>query len=381
MAALATSAFGLVAFAPSALAAPQTYTVNSAARPRRWHMRPDHLHAARGDHARRTRHAGDHDVINFSIGTGLYDRADDDLPVITDQVTIDGSTQGGYAGTPLVFIDGSLDTGMAQQKVGIWLLSGGNVIENIGINGFQSRQILDQSGSNTIIQNYLGVVASGNATCACGGNFDTVGLQNANDTSVDNNVIGGGQVGVTVSNSNAVSISGNNIGVGADFSSDIGSAQAGIRVTGTSRGTSIRFNNIANNGGLGIDLGGDGVSGNDAQRRRHRGEQHPELPCHHRHPADRNHDNPGVAQQPRERDIPPRLLREPVVRSERERRGRALPRQHRRDSRSATTARSTSTCPTRRPATTTSPRQRRQTCPVSATRPRSSRRVTPSTAQ
>jgi CSLREA domain-containing protein len=264
--ALATSALGLVAFAPSALAAPQVFTVNSTADPGDGTC--DTTCTLRDAILASNASAGDHDVIQFAIGTGpVTISPTSDLPTITDQVTIDGTTQPGFGGTPLIYIDGNADTG-GPNKIGLFITAGGTVVEDLAISRFVSRQILLQNaGSSSIVGSYIGVGADGNTPLLGGGNFGQVEIFQSDDTQVTGSVIGGGSsVGVDVDNNQTgVSIAANNIGVGADGVTDVGNNTQGILLLGTNiRGTSIRYNWIANNGQLGIDLGGDGTDGNDA---------------------------------------------------------------------------------------------------------------------
>src|SRR5215218_3372308 len=47
------------------------------------------------------------DLIGFNLPAGEMIRLQSELPQITDPVAVDGTTQPGYAGTPLVRVDGS----------------------------------------------------------------------------------------------------------------------------------------------------------------------------------------------------------------------------------------------------------------------------------
>ncbi|HSS68914.1 MAG TPA: fibronectin type III domain-containing protein [Nocardioidaceae bacterium] len=266
VAVLATSAFGLVAFAPSAMAAPQVYTVNSSADVGDGTC--DASCTLRDALLESNASVGDHDVIEFAIGSGpVTILPQTDLPMITDQVTIDGSSQPGFSGTPLIYIDGIADGG-GPNNIGLWITASGTAVQDIAISRFVSRQILVQNaGPSVIVGNYIGVGASGNVPSLGGGNFAQVQVSQSDETMVNNNVIGGSNTaGVLVDNNQTgVSVSGNNIGIGADGTTNVGNSSQGVLVLGTNiRATNIRFNQIANNGQLGIDLGGDGKDINDA---------------------------------------------------------------------------------------------------------------------
>ena len=74
------------------------------------------------------------DIIAFSVGSGVVTIAPlTALPVLTDPVTIDGATQPGFAGTPLIALDGS------QAGVGVIGLEdsgAGSTVRALAIGGF-----------------------------------------------------------------------------------------------------------------------------------------------------------------------------------------------------------------------------------------------------
>src|SRR4051812_5256298 len=77
------------------------------------------------------------------------------LPAIINPVVIDGTTQPGYNGSPLVEIDGSA-TGAASD--GLVILAGASTVRGIGLVGFAgSGIVLTAGGGNVIEANYLGV--------------------------------------------------------------------------------------------------------------------------------------------------------------------------------------------------------------------------------
>ena len=144
------------------------------------------------------------DTIRFQIsGTGTQTIAlQSALPNISDSVIIDGRTQTGYAGTPLIILNGS---GISGQANGLSLMSDGSAIKGLGITGF--------SGNGIYIS----------------GNNNIVGLSGTETDSADV-ISGNAQAGVYV-------VSGNN-----------------NRISG---------NSIVNNSALGIDLAPTGVTPND----------------------------------------------------------------------------------------------------------------------
>ncbi len=194
--------------------------------------------------------------------------------MVTAPVTIDATTQPGYAGTPLIELDG---TSAGSQGTGLWLNSGAagsSTVRGLVINRFVLQQLLIDSSFSIIAGNYLGTNAAGTSTLS-GGSFGTLRMRsNANNNvigglaSTDSNVISGGAYAVKVESFSPNTttgnvIEGNSIGVG------VGgvplASPRGISVEGSgTTGTRIQGNSIASNTDLGIDLGANGVTANDA---------------------------------------------------------------------------------------------------------------------
>src|SRR5207248_1259279 len=83
------------------------------------------------------------------------------LPAITDPVIIDGQTQPGFVGTPIIEIRGSsAGTGVT----GITITGPNNTIKGLVINRFGGSGIAisqSQSTGNTIVGNYIGTDVTG----------------------------------------------------------------------------------------------------------------------------------------------------------------------------------------------------------------------------
>jgi hypothetical protein len=119
-------------------------------------------------------------------------------------------------------------------------------------------------------------IGGSNATRNVIGNHSVAGicLDAASGLNIQSNYIGLGRSGGSNNIGNAIGVkvlnasSGNTIGGSTDTGNIIcNSTDAGVFVggtTGTPQAT-IRFNSIYNNGGLGIDLGGNGVTANDTK--------------------------------------------------------------------------------------------------------------------
>jgi hypothetical protein len=156
------------------------------------------------------------------------------LPIVADPLKLDGTTQPGFAGKPLIELDG---TNAGAGVNGIFITAGESLVQGLVINRFENGIGLAGGNQNTIQNNYIGTDANG------------IGL-------LPNN-----QYGLLIVDSSI-----NQIGGGGPEASNLiaGNGASGIALFGASQSVSIRRNNIFANGGLGIDLGNNGVTANDA---------------------------------------------------------------------------------------------------------------------
>jgi CSLREA domain-containing protein len=184
------------------------------------------------------------DVIQFAIAaSGVQTiQPSSALPAVTGPVTIDGTTQPGYAGQPLIQLDGS----NAGTSSGLTLAagSGGSVVEGLDVANFdptgndQNAAIVVQSDGNTIQGNHLGTNPAG--TAAAGNRQGLYVTGNGNviggTTAAARNVISGSTQfngpGVWVSGQNNV-IEGNYIGTDVTGAAAIPNSVAGILIDGS----------------------------------------------------------------------------------------------------------------------------------------------------
>lgn len=177
-------------------------------------------------------------TINFNLPPGgLTIAPQTNLPAITQPVTIDGTSQTGYAGAPVVELSGS-----AGATVGLDVAAAGSTVRGLDINRFANAGVvLEGAGGSTITSNYIGTDAVGTAPLPNG-----VGIQVASP----NNTIGGANAGNRIAfNTAGVVVSGS----GNAISSNIiaGNSGPGVRVdSGT--GNAVTSNAIMGNLGGGI---------------------------------------------------------------------------------------------------------------------------------
>ncbi len=191
--------------------------------------------------------AGVH-IINLLLG----------LPEITDPVVIDAATQPGYAGTPLVELNGDA---AGSNASGFSITAGGSTIRGFVINRFNNYGILlSNNGGNVIQGNYIGIDSTGTGAR---GNRNGILISNSS-----NNIIGG----TTSSARNVISssgfdginiigsgnqITGNFIGTNAAGTAALGNGISGVEVSNV--GGPLAANNVIGGTVLGA---GNLISGN-----------------------------------------------------------------------------------------------------------------------
>ncbi|HUY32931.1 MAG TPA: PKD domain-containing protein [Pirellulales bacterium] len=87
------------------------------------------------------------------------------LPAITKPVVIDATTQGGYAGTPIVQLSG-INAGGNANGLTVGAGGGGSTIRGLVINAFSGNGIELDAGGNTVAGNFIGTNATGTAPLA-----------------------------------------------------------------------------------------------------------------------------------------------------------------------------------------------------------------------
>jgi len=215
-------------------------------------------------------------IILFNIpGSGLYSIAVTTwLPSITDAVVIDGATQPGFSGTPIIELNGNATTYDGFQA-GLVIIGGNSTVRGLAINRFAVDGIRLQGGSNNIIQgNYIGADVTGLLDRGNGfdGIFITGGSTNntiGGLTVADRNVIAGNDdEGIDVRPGSSNLIVGNLIGVAADGATPLGNGSDGVLMSSSGASNQMTQNLISSNAGLGINLDGgnqdaSGVTAND----------------------------------------------------------------------------------------------------------------------
>jgi parallel beta-helix repeat protein len=160
--------------------------------------------------------------IQFNVpGAGLHSIAlQSALPTVTNPVIIDGTTQPGYAGKPLIELSGAALFGGVD---GLHISAGSSIVRGLVINRFLDAQIrLDTNGNDIVAGNYLGTDSTGTQDFFTGGTgvavVGTSGNRIGGMTTADRNVIAGMSAydgvttGIDLENTTGTRIEGNFIG-------------------------------------------------------------------------------------------------------------------------------------------------------------------------
>jgi hypothetical protein len=120
------------------------------------------------------------DVIEFDIGTGVQKiNLLKPLPQITDTLTIDGTTQGGFTTKPLIVLNGARAGGSGLV---VAATADNSVIRGLVIHRFAGHGIVLRSDGNTVDTCFIGTNPAGSGAPGNGGNGIAVLQDSANNT-------------------------------------------------------------------------------------------------------------------------------------------------------------------------------------------------------
>lgn len=186
--------------------------------------------------------------INFAIGTGVQTISPlSQLPRISAPATLDATTQPGFAGTPIIELNGTNTVGSA----GLIISAGFSTVRGLVINRFNSDGIfMFDTNGNLIEGNYIGTDVTGTIDLGNSGNgiFSSLGI---GSHAIRGNVISGnGGNGISLSIGLPNSVLDNFIGTDASGTVALGNDQNGIR--GSLDALIVLRNLISGNGQNGI---------------------------------------------------------------------------------------------------------------------------------
>ena len=180
-------------------------------------------------------HAGT-DTIAFDVGGGgvqtIQPRSE--LPTITDHVVIDGTTQPGFAGTPLIVLNGSQAGASAN---GLTITAGFSTVQALVVNQFAGDGIdLRGNGSNLIAGCYVGTDVNGAVDLGNGGSGVAItspsNLIGGPAISARNIISGNHAAGITITGDRNT-VHGNDIGTDVTGSHSLGNRGTGVAIQGS----------------------------------------------------------------------------------------------------------------------------------------------------
>jgi probable HAF family extracellular repeat protein/parallel beta-helix repeat protein len=225
-----------------------------------------------------------YDVVTFNVpGTTVQTIAPiTPLPAVAVPVYVNGTSQPGFAGTPIIRLNGAAAGAGAD---GLTLAGGTSVVRGLAVGGFGGAGVhLEGAGGNLVIGNYLGTDPSGNQADANGtgllvdatanntvtGNLISgntgAGLSLAgNSNQVRNNIIGtNAAYTARLDNGTGIVISGSNNTVGARYDGGLNLIAAnlgdGLLLSAGATGNVVQYNVIGRNRGNGVEVAA-GASG------------------------------------------------------------------------------------------------------------------------
>jgi photosystem II stability/assembly factor-like uncharacterized protein len=209
-------------------------------------------------------------TIQFSIGSGVQTITPrSPLPTVFIPVTIDGTSQPGYNGTPIIELNGSQ---AGTNTDGLILLAGNSTVQGLVINRFSLDGLAVQNNGGSVIQgNYIGTDVTG--THALGNGRQGMLVNCANNT-IDNNLISGnGLDGLQIAGTGVTGnvVQGNFIGTDASGTLPLGNGRQGMLINSQASANTIggslpgAGNVISANHSDGLQLADAGTTGNVVQ--------------------------------------------------------------------------------------------------------------------
>jgi subtilisin-like proprotein convertase family protein len=229
------------------------------------------------------------DAIHFNLpGPNYVIKPMSALPMISDPVVIDGTTQPGFNGLPLVVVDG-INAGVTER--GLWITGGNTTVRGLAIIRFGYSEIhIEGAGGNSIQGNFLGTSTGLTAT---GNGYYGIFVYRSHDNRIggiapgernlisgyaagwamevarsDNTRVQGNWIGVDISGNNALA---NRLGI-ADFGTTGtvigGPAEGAGNVIASSVNEGIYFSEsldaVVQGNRIGTNVGGTALRGNGA---------------------------------------------------------------------------------------------------------------------
>ncbi len=221
---------------------------------------------------------GERDTIVFNVPgegvSGVQVIRAVDLPAITDPVILDGTTQPGYAGVPLILLNG--EGQLATDSGGLTIMGGNSVVRGLAFGfmgqccdaGQRPALLLTGGGTNQVEACYIGLdplrpASLGNVSAGLVISNSAGNVIGGAEAAAGNVISGNRGAGLQVVGPLAVGnrIQGNFIGTDATGTNAVGNGQGGVEIYGAAHtligGPDRGMGNVISaNGGQGILLAG-----------------------------------------------------------------------------------------------------------------------------
>jgi titin len=207
-------------------------------------------------------------TITFAIGSGAQTISSlSPLPVLTQTTLIDGSTQPGFTGTPLIRVDGTAVTGTPGALV---LSAGGCAVEGLEITGWAGAGLELEGSDENVTGSYIGSNGSTALANATGiyvpsGSGDMIGGSAADAR----NILSGNGDGLILMGSATTGndIEGNWIGTDAAGTDALANTY-GVLIGAGASSNRVEDNLISGNGQAGVNFFDTGTSTNSVEGNR-----------------------------------------------------------------------------------------------------------------
>ena len=195
-------------------------------------------------------------------------------PLVSNGMEIDGSTQPGYAGKPLIIVDGSqIIPETYTSDTGFLVYSSSNQVKDISFSGFvwNGLTFTYADASNNLVSGcWIGVDSTGTNPAPNAYQGILVTSSSAHNTFASNTISGNSQYGIYIAGTNTGGnvITGNYIGTDPSGTIAVPNQDSGIIIGGATTGNTIggttaaARNVISGNAQYGVFIAGTNTSGN-----------------------------------------------------------------------------------------------------------------------
>jgi Astacin (Peptidase family M12A)/Right handed beta helix region/Periplasmic copper-binding protein (NosD) len=190
-------------------------------------------------------------------------------PLVTNGTKVDATTQPGYAGSPLIFVDGSKILTESGEPPGLMIYAANCMVKGLAFTRARwvgVAVLYPDAVGNTVCSCWSGVAPGGNTALPnVKQGIEISGGASGNTIGPDNVISGGPEYGIWISGSTTTAnvVTGNRIGTNATGTAALANGFGGVIVTGGAHDNIIGGGNVlSGNTNAGLWLTGTGVEDN-----------------------------------------------------------------------------------------------------------------------